>query len=309
MTQAEEEDVAHILEFVDEVEVKDVVGETRKTKVNVTPRKNMKKFGKRLTYYLGIEVSQGKDCIEIKQERYAMKILKEDGMEDCNVTLCPMEPRLKFSKAEDEPEVETTQYRKMVGCLRFLLHTRPDLTYSIGVDIVIVVIMLTLMMDEALVDTFFILVHHLLHGAHKRKLSWHYLHAKLSSWEPLQLRVKQFGFGSYCDRWTWNLESSGEFSVKSARVFIDDSLLPKANAATGWIKVVTIKINIFACRVCLDKLPTRLNLYLRGVDIPSILYLLCSITIESSSHILFSCHLARQLMIKVARWWDLDSLA
>ncbi|GJY23306.1 uncharacterized mitochondrial protein-like protein [Tanacetum coccineum] len=30
-----------------------------------------------LTYYLGIEVSQGKDCVEIKQERYARKILKE----------------------------------------------------------------------------------------------------------------------------------------------------------------------------------------------------------------------------------------
>nr|GEW87358.1 zinc finger, CCHC-type [Tanacetum cinerariifolium] len=35
-----------------------------------------------LTYYLGIEVSQGKDCVEIKQERYARKILKEGGMED-----------------------------------------------------------------------------------------------------------------------------------------------------------------------------------------------------------------------------------
>nr|GEZ68139.1 hypothetical protein [Tanacetum cinerariifolium] len=86
-----------------------------------------------LTYYLGIEVSRGKDCIEIKQERYAMKILKDAGMEDCNVTLCPIEPKLKLLKAKDEPEVETTQYRKMVGCLRFLLHTRPDLTYSVGV--------------------------------------------------------------------------------------------------------------------------------------------------------------------------------
>ncbi|GKE21387.1 RNA-directed DNA polymerase, eukaryota [Tanacetum coccineum] len=111
------------------------------------------------------------------------------------------------------------------------------------------------------------------------------------------------------DRWTWNLESSGEFSAKSARVFIDDSLLPKANAATRWIKVVPIKINVFAWRVSLDKLPTRLNLSLRGVDIPSILCPLCSITVESSSHLLFSCHLARQLMIKVARWWDLDFLA
>nr|GEV37760.1 hypothetical protein [Tanacetum cinerariifolium] len=66
-----------------------------------------------LTYYLSIEVSQGKDCIEIKQKRHAMKILKEAGMEDCNTTLCPMEPGLKLSKAEDEPEVEATQYRKM----------------------------------------------------------------------------------------------------------------------------------------------------------------------------------------------------
>ncbi|GKF87458.1 uncharacterized mitochondrial protein-like protein, partial [Tanacetum coccineum] len=58
-----------------------------------------------------IEVSQEKDCIEIKQERYAMKILKEVGMEDCNPTLCPMESKLKLSKAEDEPEVEATHYR------------------------------------------------------------------------------------------------------------------------------------------------------------------------------------------------------
>ncbi|GJW57989.1 ribonuclease H-like domain-containing protein [Tanacetum coccineum] len=32
-----------------------------------------------LTYYLGIEVSQGKDCVKIKKERYARKILKEAG--------------------------------------------------------------------------------------------------------------------------------------------------------------------------------------------------------------------------------------
>ncbi|GJX95601.1 uncharacterized mitochondrial protein-like protein [Tanacetum coccineum] len=63
-----------------------------------------------LTYYLGIEVSQGKDCMEIKQERYARKILKEAGMEDCNATLYPMEKDLKLSKAEEEPEVEATQY-------------------------------------------------------------------------------------------------------------------------------------------------------------------------------------------------------
>nr|GEU84829.1 hypothetical protein [Tanacetum cinerariifolium] len=86
-----------------------------------------------LTYYLGIEVSQGKDCVEIKKERYARKILKEVGMEDCNSTSYPMEKDLKLSKAKDEPKVKATQYQKVVGCLRYLLHTRPDLTYSVGV--------------------------------------------------------------------------------------------------------------------------------------------------------------------------------
>nr|GEX82712.1 uncharacterized mitochondrial protein AtMg00810-like [Tanacetum cinerariifolium] len=61
-----------------------------------------------LTYYLVIQVSQGKDCAEIKQERYALKILKEAGIEDCNATLCPIELGLKLSKAENEPKVEAT---------------------------------------------------------------------------------------------------------------------------------------------------------------------------------------------------------
>ncbi|GJS74599.1 RNA-directed DNA polymerase, eukaryota [Tanacetum coccineum] len=97
----------------------------------------------------------------------------------------------------------------------------------------------------------------------------------------------------------------GKFSVKSARTFIDNCLLPKLEVLRRWIKVIPIKINIFAWKVCLDKLPTRLNLSLRGVEIPSILCPLCSIALESFSHLLFSCHLARQLIFKVARWWEL----
>ncbi|GJR38028.1 RNA-directed DNA polymerase, eukaryota, reverse transcriptase zinc-binding domain protein [Tanacetum coccineum] len=108
------------------------------------------------------------------------------------------------------------------------------------------------------------------------------------------------------DRWIWRLDSSGEFLVKSARCFIDDSLLPNAGVPTRWVNVIPIKINIFAWRVCFDKLPIRLNLSLHGIDIPSILCPLYSIVVESTSHLLFSCHLAHRLMLKVARWWELE---
>ncbi|GJS69769.1 RNA-directed DNA polymerase, eukaryota, partial [Tanacetum coccineum] len=106
--------------------------------------------------------------------------------------------------------------------------------------------------------------------------------------------------------WSWLLDPSGDFSVKSIREFIDDSMLPKMDVPTRWVKSIPIKINIFAWRVSLDKLPTRLNLSLRGLDIPSIICPLCSIAVESTSHLLFSCQLARQLMIKVVHWWELE---
>nr|GEZ86266.1 RNA-directed DNA polymerase, eukaryota [Tanacetum cinerariifolium] len=64
-----------------------------------------------------------------------------------------------------------------------------------------------------------------------------------------------------------SLEASGDFLVTSARCLIDDYLLPKEDVQTRWVKVVSIKINVFTWRVCLDKLPTRLNLSLRGVEI------------------------------------------
>ncbi|GJW98630.1 RNA-directed DNA polymerase, eukaryota [Tanacetum coccineum] len=108
------------------------------------------------------------------------------------------------------------------------------------------------------------------------------------------------------DRWVWSLDSSSEFLVKTARSFIDEFFLPTVGAPTRWVKVVPIKINIFAWKVSLDKLPSRFNLSLRGIDIPSIICPICSSAGESCSHLLFSCNLARLILRKVARWWELD---
>ncbi|XP_010507036.1 PREDICTED: zinc finger BED domain-containing protein RICESLEEPER 2-like [Camelina sativa] len=69
----------------------------------------------------------------LTHKRYAKKILEEAGMRDCNRTLTPMESGLKLSKAEEEEDIDATSYRKNIGCLRYLVHTRPDLTYCIRV--------------------------------------------------------------------------------------------------------------------------------------------------------------------------------
>ncbi|GJT35890.1 copia protein [Tanacetum coccineum] len=108
------------------------------------------------------------------------------------------------------------------------------------------------------------------------------------------------------DRWIWSLDSSGEFSIKSTRLFIDDHLLLAVGAPTRWVSEVPIKINIMAWKVSLDKLPTRLNLSLRGIEIPSITCPICSCAGESCSHLFFSCSMARNITTKLARWWEFD---
>ena len=85
-----------------------------------------------LSYYLGIEVHQKLGEITLCQEVYAKKILEKCGMEECNPTHVPMEPRLKLSKRSEAPVVDATEYRSVVGSLRYLINTRPDLAYSVG---------------------------------------------------------------------------------------------------------------------------------------------------------------------------------
>ncbi|GJU94174.1 hypothetical protein Tco_1318930, partial [Tanacetum coccineum] len=84
-------------------------------------------------------------------------------------------------------------------------------------------------------------------------------------------RTTGISLPNMCDRWFWSLESSGDFLVKSTRICIDDNILPKNDVPTRWVKIIPIKVNIHAWKVFLDKIPTRLNLSLRGMDIPSIL--------------------------------------
>lgn len=101
-------------------------------KRDMATRFEMSDLGK-LSYYLGIEVIQREGSIVLNQERYATKIIEEAGMKGCNAVHIPMDAGLKINKAEDEEGVDERDYRRNIGCLRYLIHTRPDLAFSVGV--------------------------------------------------------------------------------------------------------------------------------------------------------------------------------
>ncbi|XP_071740301.1 secreted RxLR effector protein 161-like [Rutidosis leptorrhynchoides] len=54
-------------------------------------------------------------------------------MADCNPAQYPMEPKLQVMKDEEGIAVDETKYISIIGSLRYLVHTRPDLSYSVGV--------------------------------------------------------------------------------------------------------------------------------------------------------------------------------
>ncbi|WVZ85162.1 hypothetical protein U9M48_032112 [Paspalum notatum var. saurae] len=85
-----------------------------------------------LSYYLGIEVKQGRRGIELRQSAYAIKLLDKAGMGRCNACATPMEVRPKLSKNGTSPAVDATLYYSLIGSLRYLLHTRAELSFAVG---------------------------------------------------------------------------------------------------------------------------------------------------------------------------------
>ena len=85
-----------------------------------------------LSCYLGLEVTQGAVRITLRQGAYAAKILEKAGMTDCNPCATPMELKLKLLKEGTTPSVDAIEYRSIIGSLRYLCNSRPDLAYAVG---------------------------------------------------------------------------------------------------------------------------------------------------------------------------------
>ena len=81
---------------------------------------------------LGIEVIHKETEIKMCKSSYALKVLDEFNMKECNSAKTPMECRLRLHREGEGEEVESTYYRKLIDCLRYLTLTRPDLILSVS---------------------------------------------------------------------------------------------------------------------------------------------------------------------------------
>ncbi|GKD81960.1 RNA-directed DNA polymerase, eukaryota, partial [Tanacetum coccineum] len=86
---------------------------------------------------------------------------------------------------------------------------------------------------------------------------------------------------------------------------IDQNILLTLAHATTWDISLSRKVNVFMWRLSLDRLPHRLNLSSRGMDIPAISCPSCNANVESANHVFFECDIATDMWKLVFRWCDI----
>ena len=85
------------------------------------------------------------------------------------------------------------------------------------------------------------------------------------------------------------MDSAKGYSVASARSLVDSFFLSSGSDPSRWNRNVPIKVNVFLWRAMINKLPSRVNLDRRGIDVDSLLCPICLGDLETVNHSFFNC--------------------
>ena len=85
-----------------------------------------------LHYFLGLLVVQSSNGITILQQKYALDMLQCFNMLDCKPTPTPFQLGVVLSTTCSTPTMDSSSYRQLVGSLLYLTHTRPNISFVVG---------------------------------------------------------------------------------------------------------------------------------------------------------------------------------
>ncbi|GJS08538.1 retrovirus-related pol polyprotein from transposon TNT 1-94 [Tanacetum coccineum] len=90
----------------------------------------MSMMGK-ISFFLGLQISQSSRGIFINQSKYALESLKKYGFDYCDPVDTPMVEKYKLDEDKEGKAVDPSHYRGMIGTLFYLTTSRPDLQFAI----------------------------------------------------------------------------------------------------------------------------------------------------------------------------------
>ncbi|GKA89488.1 retrovirus-related pol polyprotein from transposon TNT 1-94 [Tanacetum coccineum] len=85
----------------------------------------------KISFFLGLQISQSPRGIFINQSKYALESLKKYGIESSDPVDTPMVEKSKRDEDTQGKAVDPTHHRGMVGTLMYLTASRPDLTFVV----------------------------------------------------------------------------------------------------------------------------------------------------------------------------------
>nr|GEW51062.1 uncharacterized mitochondrial protein AtMg00810-like [Tanacetum cinerariifolium] len=85
----------------------------------------------KISFFLGLQISQSPRGIFINQSKYALESLKKYGFESCDPVDTPMVEKSKLDEDKEGKAVDPSHYHGMIGTLIYLSASRPDLQFAI----------------------------------------------------------------------------------------------------------------------------------------------------------------------------------
>nr|GEX57965.1 hypothetical protein [Tanacetum cinerariifolium] len=85
----------------------------------------------KISFFLGLQISQSPRGIFINQSRYALESLKKYGFESCDPVDTPMVEKSNLDEDKEGKAVDLSHYRGMIVTLLYLTASRPDLQFAI----------------------------------------------------------------------------------------------------------------------------------------------------------------------------------
>ncbi|GKE02273.1 hypothetical protein Tco_1390256, partial [Tanacetum coccineum] len=90
----------------------------------------MSMMGK-ISFFLGLQISQSPRGIFINQSKYALESLKKYSFDSCDLVDTPMVEKSKLDEDKEGKAIDPSHYGGMIGTLLYLTASRPDLQFAI----------------------------------------------------------------------------------------------------------------------------------------------------------------------------------
>ncbi|KAI3761910.1 hypothetical protein L1987_52333 [Smallanthus sonchifolius] len=110
------------------------------------------------------------------------------------------------------------------------------------------------------------------------------------------------------DKWSWGIDEGGEFTVSNVKKLLREDRDIHREHVMNWESWVPLKVNLHMWRAEMDRVPTRLELVRRRINIPDVSCVLCNTDPESSMHTFTGCGFTYGVWSFVEKWCRLDPI-